>query len=102
MLDARQLVSGPQERLAQCCGQSLPKHALALLHAGLHALRHSSACVLGLPESAAKTFVVWFLKGIPPSTAGGNPVLVVYAGQRPQGSGILRTPGDKSLSTKKL
>ena len=51
----------------------------------------SPHAVLGLPESER----VLFLKGIHPSLGGDTLVLVLFAGQRPQGCGILRTPGDK-------
>ena len=71
--------------------------ALGFLRAGIHVLRHSRTCVLGLPESAANTFAVVFLKGIHPSPWGDNLVLLILQGNVHGGGGILRTPSDKSL-----
>ena len=51
--------------------------------------------MFGLPEYAAKAFAVLFLKGIHSSPGGDTLVLVILAGQRRQGGGILHNPGDK-------
>ena len=65
----------------------------SLLHARLHVLRHSRTCVLGLPESAANAFAVLFSKGVHRSPGGDTLVLVIFAGQRPQGGWYTTYPG---------
>ena len=66
--------------------------ALGFLRAGIHVLRHSRTCVLGLPKAAANAFAVLLLKGIRPSPGGDSLILVIFAGQHPQGGGYTMHP----------
>ena len=61
MLDARQLASRMQTRLTHYVEGRACQTALALLHAGLHLLRHSRTCVLGPLESAANACTFCFV-----------------------------------------
>ena len=85
MIDARQLVSGLQARLTHCsCGQSLPKGS-----GPLSMLASMCCCTLALVCSVYRTLQrtrMLFLEGHPRITRGGDTlVLVIFAGQRPQG-----------------
>ena len=97
MLDARQLVSGSQTRLAHCWGQSSPKRS--------GPLPCRSPCAAALSHLCARSTAICrervccsFLKDIHPSAEGDCLVPVIFSGQRPQGGYIyyfIRTSGYK-------